>query len=184
MWKRCVTAAGVVMALAACGGSSTSTGSTGTGSTGTTVSASTSATTGTTASATTGTTATSSTGTTTGTAPVQVDARNLAFSPAGASVQVGQSVTWTNRDTVDHTVTSGAPRSPDGRFDQLLHPGESFTFAFTQAGTYSYFCRIHVNMGMSGSIQAGAGSTSTTGSGTATSTSSTGGATTSGTTRY
>lgn len=157
---------GAAALLAACGGGS------GYGTTGSTGGATAGATT---------------TGSTTGTTAIQVDAKNTAFSPQAITVQVGQSVTWTNRDSFDHTVTSGAPGAPDGRFDHLLHAGESFTFTFTQAASVPYFCRIHVSMGMTGSVQVGAGSTgtsSTTGTGTATGATSTSGNTSYGTTRY
>ncbi|HVU68608.1 MAG TPA: cupredoxin family copper-binding protein [Ktedonobacteraceae bacterium] len=64
---------------------------------------------------------------------------SLAFSPTSLTVKVGTKVTWTNNDTVAHTVTSD-----QGAFDSgTLAVGQSFSFTFTKAGTYHYHCDIH-----------------------------------------
>jgi len=57
-------------------------------------------------------------------------------------------VTWTNNDAVGHTVTSGSSTgtvaSPDGLFDSGdIAPGETFSYTFTEAGTFDYFCTPH-----------------------------------------
>ncbi len=71
------------------------------------------------------------------------------FAPANAVVYIGQNatVTWTNNDSVPHTVTSlnmtgGAPVFDSGN----LNAGQSFTFNFTQPGTYQYKCNYHAWM--------------------------------------
>jgi len=62
---------------------------------------------------------------------------------------VGDMVTITNGDAVGHTWTS-----TEGAFHSgVLGGGETFTFTFEQAGTYSYFCQIHPEM--TGSITIG-----------------------------
>lgn len=70
---------------------------------------------------------------------------NYAFSPAAIKVKVGDTVTWTNSDQVHHSVTadmtsSSAPNSP------LFGEGETYTFKFTKAGTYTYHCMPHPYM--------------------------------------
>ena len=55
------------------------------------------------------------------------------FRPQAVSVAVGGTVTWNNTDNKDHTVVSY-----DGLFNGRLQTGESFTFNFTQNGTYKY----------------------------------------------
>jgi nitrite reductase (NO-forming) len=70
------------------------------------------------------------------------------FFPGDLTVSVGTTVTWTNRDQVVHTVTSGSSDGtvgqPDGLFDSgLFGVGETFQFTFTEPGTYSYFCTPH-----------------------------------------
>lgn len=67
---------------------------------------------------------------------------NFTFSPATLTVSVGTKVTWTNKDSVTHTVTAD-----QGAFDSDdLSPGHSFSFTFTKAGTYTYHCKIHASM--------------------------------------
>ena len=66
---------------------------------------------------------------------------NFAFSPASVNVKVGQQVTWTNKQGVDHTVTADG-----GAFDQAMPSGATFSFTFTKAGTFPYHCNIHPSM--------------------------------------
>jgi len=75
-------------------------------------------------------------------APVSVSIQNFAFSPATITVPVGTTVTWTNKDSVAHTVTSR-----NGTFDSgTLHQGDTFQFTFNSPGTYDYYCTIHPSM--------------------------------------
>ena len=69
-----------------------------------------------------------------------VSIANFAFSPADVSVKVGDSVTWTNNDTVPHTVTFASFAS------QELAPGATYTHKFDTAGSFDYKCSIHPNM--------------------------------------
>jgi plastocyanin len=84
--------------------------------------------------------------------PNSVEIVNLAFNPASLTVQVGDTVTWTNNDGLGHTVTSdaGAPASFDSG---TIAPSGTFTFTFSVAGTYAYHCKIHASM--HGSVVAG-----------------------------
>jgi plastocyanin len=66
---------------------------------------------------------------------------NFAFSPATLKVKIGQQVTWTNKQGVPHTVTAD-----DGAFDHPMPSGATFSFAFDQAGTFAYHCKIHPSM--------------------------------------
>jgi plastocyanin len=75
-----------------------------------------------------------------------------AYSPNPIQVSVGTTVTWTNNDAQPHTVTSGSNGQPDNKFNSspnftpLLNPGQTFSFTFTEAGEYPYFCSLHPNM--------------------------------------
>src|SRR5215211_2116327 len=75
-----------------------------------------------------------------------------AFSPNPIQVSVGNTVTWTNDDSQPHTVASGSNGQPDNKFNSspnftpLLTQGQTFSFTFTQAGDYPYFCMLHPNM--------------------------------------
>jgi amicyanin len=67
--------------------------------------------------------------------------QNFAFSPTPLTVKVGTTVTWTNKDNVDHTVTT---TSGPVMFDSKnIASGQTFSYTFTQAGTYNYICTIH-----------------------------------------
>lgn len=67
---------------------------------------------------------------------------DFAFAPRTVTITVGDRVTWTNRDAVEHTATA-----VNGSFDTgLLADGESATFRFTSAGTYRYLCTPHPSM--------------------------------------
>lgn len=80
-----------------------------------------------------------------GPAPVQaasqtVTIQSFAFNPPTVTVQVGDSVTWMNRDSVPHTSTSDVPTVWDSG---LLSQGQSFPFTFTMAGSFAYHCTVH-----------------------------------------
>jgi plastocyanin len=74
-----------------------------------------------------------------------IDVQGRAF-PANTDIAKGTTVTWTNKDSTTHTVTSGTRPNKDGKFDGQLPGGASFSFTFTDAGTYQYFCQIHSSM--------------------------------------
>jgi len=65
--------------------------------------------------------------------------------PSVLTVDVGETVTWSNDDTAAHTVTSGtAADGPDGAFDSsLFMAGTTFEATFDEAGTFEYFCMVH-----------------------------------------
>ena len=75
-----------------------------------------------------------------------VSIRGFAFNPVTLELARGTKVVWTNNDATAHTVTSGAARTKDGKFDQRVEPAASFAFTFNDAGTFSYFCSIHGSM--------------------------------------
>ena len=67
--------------------------------------------------------------------------QGFAFAPANLTVKVGTTVTWTNKDSDAHTVTSQGSGGPFQ--SKALATGESYSYTFTTAGTYSYLCTIH-----------------------------------------
>ena len=75
-----------------------------------------------------------------------------AYAPNPININVGDTVTWTNKDTQPHTVTSGSGGQPDGKFDSspnfnpLMGPQQTFSHTFEEAGQYPYYCGLHVNM--------------------------------------
>ena len=78
--------------------------------------------------------------------PNEVFMRAIAFDPAEITIGVGESVTWTNRDLLPHTATSGNPSDADlGSIfrSELLFQGGTFTQTFNEAGEFNYFCEVH-----------------------------------------
>lgn len=67
---------------------------------------------------------------------------DFAFSPPSLTISIGDTVTWTNADSVVHTATSTS-----GAFDSGdLAQGASYSLTFTAAGTYDYLCTPHPSM--------------------------------------
>jgi plastocyanin len=67
---------------------------------------------------------------------------NFSFGPQTLSVSVGATVTWVNRDDIPHTSVS-----TDGLFkSKVMDTDEKFSYTFTKAGTYPYYCTIHPKM--------------------------------------
>lgn len=79
------------------------------------------------------------------TAPVDVavNIKGFAFSPSTVIIKEGAKVTWTNNDSVSHTVTSDLGKLLDS---PTLAPGASFSFTFTKPGAVSYHCTLHPSM--------------------------------------
>ena len=74
------------------------------------------------------------------TGEVKID--NFSFGPQTVTIPVGATVTWTNRDDIPHTSVS-----TDGVFkSKVMDTDEKFSYTFTKAGTYPYYCSIHPKM--------------------------------------
>lgn len=74
-----------------------------------------------------------------------VTIKDFAFNPGNTTVKVGTKVTWTNEDSVSHTVTADNPSS-DAPASGNIAKGQSYSFTFTKAGTYAYHCTPHPYM--------------------------------------
>src|ERR1700739_74042 len=73
-------------------------------------------------------------------AAVKID--NFVFGPQTITVPVGTTVTWINSDDIPHTAVS-----TDGVFrSKVMDTDEKFSYTFTKAGTYSYYCSVHPKM--------------------------------------
>lgn len=80
-----------------------------------------------------------------------VTIQNFQYQPSTLQVAVGDTVVWTNQDAVPHTVTSpGSSPLNSG----LLNQGNTYSFTFQAAGTYTYSCQVHPTM--NGSVQVSA----------------------------
>ena len=83
----------------------------------------------------------------------QVGMQNIQFDPKDITVKPGETITFTNNESVPHDVhkTSGPggdfSSGPDGGMQQ----GDTFELTLDQAGKYEYVCNVHAP-GMAGSI--------------------------------
>jgi len=67
---------------------------------------------------------------------------NFTFSPKELTVAVGTTVKWVNHDDIPHTVVNA-----DKLFrSKALDTDDSYSFTFTSAGTFDYFCGLHPYM--------------------------------------
>jgi plastocyanin len=71
-----------------------------------------------------------------------VSVMNMMFMPGTVSTTLGGPVTWTNQDSLAHTVTSDQGLWNSG----TKLPGATYTRTFTSAGTFAYHCSIHPEM--------------------------------------
>jgi plastocyanin len=84
-------------------------------------------------------------------AAVSVDIKGFAFDPSPLTVKAGTTVTWENKDSAPHNVIADNSEFKSG----TLQEGGEFSFTFTQAGTYPYYCSFHGGpggQGMSGQV--------------------------------
>ena len=72
-----------------------------------------------------------------------VEIKSFAFNPATLTIKIGDSITWTNKDSVKHTVTSDSGNELDS---ELLSQNEVYTHTFNSAGTFNYHCTPHPYM--------------------------------------
>ncbi|MEX2550056.1 MAG: plastocyanin/azurin family copper-binding protein [Nitriliruptoraceae bacterium] len=77
----------------------------------------------------------------------EVEIQDSTFTPADVTVEVGDTVTWTQTGSLPHSVTAD-----DGTFDSspdcaggsgCLDEGDTFTHTFDEPGEYAYYCRVH-----------------------------------------
>jgi amicyanin len=71
---------------------------------------------------------------------VKID--NFSFGPQALTVAVGATVTWTNRDDIPHTAIN-TNREINSK---MMNTNKKFSYTFTKAGTYAYYCTIHPKM--------------------------------------
>jgi len=71
---------------------------------------------------------------------VDVSIKDFAFNPEAVTISAGDTVRWTNLDSITHTI-----KGPDFESD-TLRDGDSYSFVFTKPGVYEYECSIHPSM--------------------------------------
>jgi plastocyanin len=72
----------------------------------------------------------------------EVNVDNFSFGPDTLTVPANTTVTWVNKDDVPHVIASN-----DGLFkSKALDTDDKYSYTFTKAGTFSYYCSIHPKM--------------------------------------
>lgn len=72
-----------------------------------------------------------------------VSITNFSFSPSTLTINKGDTVVWTNNDSVPHQVkgdTLSALSAP------VMSNGQTYSFTFNNTGTFGYHCAIHPSM--------------------------------------
>ena len=87
-------------------------------------------------------------------AETEVKIDNFAFAPHRVVVKAGTTVTWINEDDIPHTVASSAKLFKSNALDTK----DKFSFTFTTAGAYEYFCSLHPHMTGTIVVEAATGS--------------------------
>ncbi len=67
--------------------------------------------------------------------------QGFAFNQSSITIKKGDTVVWTNKDPVSHTVTGDG-----GLASSNLSPNGTYSFKFNTAGTFNYHCSIHPSM--------------------------------------
>jgi plastocyanin len=67
---------------------------------------------------------------------------NFTFTPKELPVAVGTTVKWVNHDDIPHTVVEKKTTFRS----KALDTDDSYSFTFTSAGTFDYFCGLHPHM--------------------------------------
>jgi len=83
---------------------------------------------------------------------VRVSMQGLRFHPPAVTVKTGQTVEWTNDDSVDHNVTATSGATFHSR---AFGQGGTYRFVANRAGTVKYVCTLHP--GMVGAIRVTSG---------------------------
>jgi plastocyanin len=87
-------------------------------------------------------------------AETEVKIDNFAFAPQRVVVKAGTTVIWINDDDIPHTVASSAKLFKSNALDTK----DKFSFTFTTAGAYEYFCSLHPHMTGTIVVEAATGS--------------------------
>jgi len=73
------------------------------------------------------------------TVPIVID--GATFAPGDVTAQVGDTVSWTNKDVVDHTATAA-----HDEWRVLVKAGKTATLVLKKAGSFDYSCEFHPTM--------------------------------------
>ena len=70
----------------------------------------------------------------------KIEIVEFTFYPAEVAIVKGGTVTWSQKDSIKHTVTGSDFDSGE------LGQGQTFSHTFNEAGTFDFWCKIHSSM--------------------------------------
>ena len=85
---------------------------------------------------------------------ITIDMQDRQFNPKVVTIAPGDTVTWTNSDSMIHTTTSDSTTGSQTWDSGVLQQGKSYSKTFTNPGIYTYHCLPHPDM--TGTIQVSA----------------------------
>lgn len=69
----------------------------------------------------------------------------FAFTPTSITIKTGTKVTWINKDSAAHTVTSDDGSADTFKSDSI-NKNATYSYTFNKAGTFTYHCAFHPDM--------------------------------------
>src|SRR4051794_39035678 len=75
-------------------------------------------------------------------ATIQIVMDKLAFIPAEAQANVGDTIVWINKDILAHTATAAV----GDNWNVIIAPTKTEKLALQKSGTIDYYCKYHPNM--------------------------------------
>lgn len=76
-------------------------------------------------------------------ATVNISITDFQFTPNSVTIDLGDTVTWTNNGNFTHTTTADHPA---GLWDKTLAPGASYSRVFSAPDKFTFHCKIHTSM--------------------------------------
>lgn len=73
----------------------------------------------------------------------EMEIQGFDYSPQEMTINVGDTLVWTNLDSATHTVTSDSGTELNSGY---LGFNGKYTHIFTTAGTFKYHCKLHPGM--------------------------------------
>ncbi|GAC1387528.1 MAG: hypothetical protein NVS1B7_0700 [Candidatus Saccharimonadales bacterium] len=77
---------------------------------------------------------------------VSINIQDFSFQPAKMKIKVGSTITWTNKDAAHHDIAPDMENPDFVGSGHLLGKGESYSYTFQKAGTFTYHCTPHPYM--------------------------------------
>ena len=74
----------------------------------------------------------------------QVEMKDIAYQPETIRVRTGETITWVNKDAVQHDVVN--VQEGEEPKSELFNEGQTYEWTPTEAGRIEYLCTVHPNM--------------------------------------